>query len=149
MIAALLFTGCSSSPEPVTPEKNSTDLSDTYTAEVPYPDFRSVPGETIKAYAGPWTIVLDEQGDLYSISSKGYGRVSGTIARSGDRLVFDDPPAPEGAFNCFVDGERTLTEGAGSYTYSVDGDQLSLTVENDPCPLRAAILDRSWSRVGN
>jgi hypothetical protein len=150
--ASLILGACGSDGQDATPGDEPSDValavSGTYKAEIPFRDFSEVPGETIKLYEGEWKIVLDVESSTYSIEKDGYGRVSGALAGTADKLMFDDPPAPEGAFNCYIDGERTLTEGAGDYRFTIEDPELTLSVEDDPCPLRAAILERIWTRSG-
>jgi hypothetical protein len=148
LIVAALGAACSSDPKAprTTDDATGVPVSGTYVTQVAFEDFKDVPGETIKAYEGEWTLILDEEASTYFIKEKGFGQVSGELSREGDQLVFDDIPAPEGAFNCFIDGERTVTEGAATYSYELSGADLTLTVGDEPCPLRAAILAHAWSK---
>lgn len=135
-------------PEPVSPTPGP-DLSGTYQTKIPFRDFDEVPGETLRSYAGTWYLTIDEAADAYRIEGDkgGFSRVSGEFVNEGETVVFNDEPAPTGAFNCYIEGERTLTDGKALYLPELEGTSLTLTVERDPCPLREAILSRTWEKA--
>jgi hypothetical protein len=129
------------------PNGDGGDTTGRYRARIALAEFDEVPGPTIPAYAGTWELTLDEGARSYRIEAEGYGRVSGSYSFEGDTAVFEDTPTPEGAFNCFVDGERTFTEGRAEYLVEVEGDTVEFRVESEPCPLREAIMERAWTRL--
>jgi hypothetical protein len=155
LVALLMLPACSSdeppqkqsSPSPTT-NAVSSELSGSFKTGIKYPEFVNVPGPTHRDYIGVWKMDLDLEGVFYLIHHPGYGQVSGEVFIEGDVIVFNDPPAPEGAFNCFLpNGERTLEKGDGRYHFEVEADSLTLTVIDEPCPLREAILNRTWERI--
>lgn len=69
------------------------------------------------------------QGDF---GMDGIVEVQGTYTIDGDQITMQD------------DAEKSTTaacENAGSYTISIDGDAMSLTMVDDACEGRAAILN--------
>lgn len=135
-------------PKAVTPTPGP-DLTGTYESEIPYKDFGPVPGKTLRSYAGTWYLTIDEASETYRIEGDkgGFSRVSGEFFNEGNSVIFNDEPAPVGAFNCYIDGKRTEIDGRASYEAHLEGATLGLTLEKDPCPLREVILERDWERL--
>jgi hypothetical protein len=93
-------------------------------------------------FTGTVTLVLQE--GHYAIKK---GEMNGTLGElriEDESILFIETPAPEGAFNCYVDGARTLVQGTGTYTYDFDGRRLELDATDEPCPTRELVLEQSW-----
>ena len=93
-------------------------------------------------FTGTVTLVLQQT--HYAIKK---GEMNGTLGElqiENESIHFIETPAPKGAFNCYVEGERTLVQGTGTYTYDFDGRRLELDATDEPCPTRELVLERSW-----
>jgi len=148
-ILSLTLTSCRDDPAPVSPSPEASATlepwggSGTYTVRITRPEVRSDP-RISSAFPGRWELSLED--DTHRLENE-LVRVTGDFTVADGRLIFDAPPAPEGAFNCYVDGERTLEEGTGTYSYALEDDELTLEAEDEPCPRRAFLLERVWTRT--
>jgi|GEM_PF-5963146 hypothetical protein len=96
------------------------------------------------ALSGIW--VLSLEGDSYRLEQESF-RVEEDFVLEEDEFVVSGVPAPEGAFNCYLErGERTLERTRGRYRIEMQDDELTLSLVEDPCPLRASILARTWRK---
>ena len=147
LVAAILMgAACAGSDPPEDERLSLEDVAGTYAATIPERDFRRFPFMRDLDFGGDFELMLG-RGGSYEIHSDETGQVaSGDLALMGeDRLEFDEPPAPEGAFNCLVDGKRT-EDGRSLYSFTLEAETLTLALEREPCPLRGEILERAWSR---
>jgi hypothetical protein len=146
LIACMFFVlgSCSALDDP---QEASIDASGTYVAQVSPRDFTGVPGPTTQGFGGKWTLTLDQSESSYRIEGDALSRVSGFFDLDGGSAIFDDDPAPAGAFNCYINDARTLTEGRATYEAQLADGVLELSVEDEPCPLRGAILERRWEEI--
>jgi hypothetical protein len=100
---------------------------------------------------GRWHLIFNQIGS-WELDPKGSGVVNQYTA-SGHTLTVYAPiwMAPEGITRYGHHGiggnDRTAAGPFGTYTWSVTGDQLALTAENEGCPDRGAILEVTWTRT--
>lgn len=127
-----------------------TDEVDVGTGEEPAVYMASIDASTLgdpppaDALTGIWILTLE--GDRYRLEQDEF-RVEEDLVLRDDELTVSGVPAPEGAFNCYVNDERVLERVEGAYEVKAEDDELELTAIDDPCPLRAAILERTWRRA--
>ncbi|HVM36246.1 MAG TPA: hypothetical protein VM784_13010 [Actinomycetota bacterium] len=96
------------------------------------------------ALSGIW--VLSLEGDSYRLEQESF-RVEEDFVLEEDEFVVSGVPAPKGAFNCYLGGgKRTLERTRGTYRVDMEDDELTLSLVEDPCPLRASILARTWRK---
>ena len=79
-----------------------------------------------------WTGNADGSCDVEMSSSTLTVAFSGTYTASGGDFTMVD---------------EQCSAGTGSYSYTLVGDQLSLTLIDDPCETRREILASSWTRI--
>lgn len=98
---------------------------------------RDVSGAGVDGWNGPWRILLDRSGVLGMIGPRGGTvEVDGASYRVVDDRVLVDP---------FVNDVCADTD-PGAYRWQVEGSRLVLTVVDDPCTPRAAVLEGTWTR---
>jgi hypothetical protein len=86
---------------------------------------------------GRWTLRLGGDG-RYEVGHDGESVVRGSYTVSGDRLTFVNDG---GIMSCGASGAA-----AGSYEWSLRGDQLTFVDGTDQCEARRAITVRLWAR---
>lgn len=133
-------------PAPDAPEPSVVEVG-TYEASLPrstFADYSYIPG---KQWAGTWTLNVME--DRYVIEAGHFSfRVTEKWSGNGNDFRVSATPAPAGAFNCYSDsGERLTGDGEASagYEVTVTDDGISFEAVDEPCELRAAILEREWA----
>lgn len=150
LFATLLLSACAGDGDPRTAAAEQTAPSviepEKYGADVAASTFKDFPAITGKEWAGRWT--LDVKEDRYLIEAESFS-FRATEMWSGEGTAFDitATPAPIGAFNCYTpEGERLTGREEASAEYEVIemDDGFELKAVEDPCPLRAALLERSW-----
>lgn len=130
------------------PREPVLGVSGTYTTTIEAENFKRAGDVYPSSFGGEWTMTLDESDDSYVLEAEGFGRVSGNLEPGVTtyELRFNDEPAPTGAFNCYVDGERSLEDGDSLYRFRLEDEVLLLRATREPCPLREVILARRWMR---
>lgn len=138
LILAIVVAGCGRGPD-----LGSREEPVTYVAEIEAAALGDPP--LPESFSGTWELVLE--GDRYRLSQDEFGTITEAIQVEGDRLFVVAVPAPEGAFNCYgMDGGRVSELLRARYAIEADGDTLELGKLHEPCPLREAILARTWRR---
>jgi hypothetical protein len=108
--------------------------------------------------AGKWTLVFDRVG-AWHLDPLGSGLVneydvSGSVIHVYAPIQMapcsDNGPCGVTRFGHHGIGGTDCREDGpfGSYTWSVTGQQLTLTAKNEPCGNRRAIWEGTWTRVG-
>ncbi|MBA2726218.1 MAG: hypothetical protein H0U53_09530 [Actinobacteria bacterium] len=153
----LLGAACAADePEPATDvTPSATTVSEAalpvgrYTAKLTRSDFSDLPFAADKRFFAEWSLTIAE--DVYVLDAPVYRVTESLGAIDGSTLQITATPAPTGAFNCVdAEGERTTVDGSasGTYAYVLSGKAFTLDAEEEPCPLRQAILEREWRLDG-
>lgn len=119
-----------------------------YVATIPASAFRGldVPGSS----AGRWKLDIDD--GSYVLKGPIFRVTEDLVVTGDDSLTISGLPTPIGAFNCTgEDGNRILppTEVHAGYSFSIGEGTLELSAEDDPCPYRILLLERTWKPVSD
>ncbi len=108
-----------------------------YEREVTKAEIRPSPGEEPPP-PGTWHLTID-QGVIQVVDPGGF-RFSQELTVEGDTLRIERYLGGDGVF--------CKDDGPSSYTWTRDGDELTLAREHDRCPDREAILGATWRGAG-
>ena len=133
------------SPEAGPSAEASVEIDEILTARVTRKDLKDFDYVPRKAWQGEWKLTV---GAVEYVLEYTNFRVTESIAAAEDEIAITATPAPTGAFNCYDEDDVRLTgegEASAVYSYELTDGTFELTAEEEPCELRRALLERTWT----
>ncbi|MGI8774684.1 MAG: hypothetical protein ACR2KQ_06680 [Actinomycetota bacterium] len=144
LVVLLVSAGCSEDPAPDAVSPTPVEITGTFTGKISKQELREL--DNVPPYwAGTWRLEMDA--GSYTLSHEDF-RFTEAFDVADEGLRISATPAPAGAFNCFNDAEERLTgegDAAAVYRYSLTETSIELAASEEPCPLREALLERTWT----